>query len=136
MTTVLIIFEGTLLIKLKTCDCSGWAFCRIYRTQEVYIHRTTIYLFASLCSSSWNCSGWWQVCVNCFTWLCRNTVHISNTTVDRHRADNTRVSVIRILKWRNVYINGIKCQLHTMLNELCILQLHEAHFWAKWNSNR
>lgn len=103
---MLIILERTLLIKLQMCDCSGWAYCRIYSTQ-VYVHRTKSYLFASLWSSSWNCSGWWQVCVNCFTWLCRNTVHISNTTVDRHRADKTRVSVIRILKWRNTYINGI-----------------------------
>lgn len=114
---MLIIFEGTLLIKLKRCDCSGWAFCRIHSTQEVYIHRTKGYLFASLWSSSWNCSGWWQVCVNCFMWLCRNTVHISNTTVDRHRADKTRVSVILILKWRNAYINGINTVSYTQ----CVL---------------
>jgi hypothetical protein len=89
------------------CQYFAYAFCRTCSTKKVYIHRTKSYLFASLWSSSWNCSGWWQVCVNCFMWLCRNTVHISNTTVDRHRADKTRVSVIRILKWRKTYISGI-----------------------------
>jgi len=29
-----------------------------------------------------------------------------------------------------------QCQLHTMLNEFYILQLHKANFWAKRNSKR